>query len=152
VNHTDNQEGGVTQVPEELIPEEREEIVEQALVLVEQLYVHLPLKRAMHAVDPVQRLKLLKYRLRKLSERRFHDEMISIFMGLRDMHTLYTLPASYHDRMAVMGFRIQRFFEGEERDGEEPSYMVTQVNTELVDDPQFKPGVVVTHWNVVPVD
>jgi hypothetical protein len=147
VNHTDNQEGGVTQVPEELIPEEREEIVDQALVLVEQLYVHLPLKRAMHAVDPVQRLKLLKYRLRKLSERRFHDEMISIFMGLRDMHTLYTLPASYHDRMAVLGFRIQRFLEGAEA-----WYMVTQVNTELVDDPHFKPGVVVTHWNGAPVE
>ena len=39
--------------------EEREDIVEQALVLMEQLYVHLPLKRAMHAIDPVQRLKLL---------------------------------------------------------------------------------------------
>ena len=33
--------------------EERQRIVDQALVLIEQFYVHLPLKRAMHAVDPV---------------------------------------------------------------------------------------------------
>ena len=64
----------------ELTLEERQGIVDQALVLIEQFYVHLPLKRAMHAVDPVQRLKLLRYRLHTLSERRFHDEMISIFM------------------------------------------------------------------------
>ena len=32
--------------------------------MIEQLYVHLPLKRAMHAVDPLQRLRLLDRRLR----------------------------------------------------------------------------------------
>jgi hypothetical protein len=35
-------------------------IVDQALLLLEMFYVHLPLKRAMHAIDPVQRLRLLK--------------------------------------------------------------------------------------------
>lgn len=147
MNNTD------TQVPEDLTLGEREQVIDQALILVEQLYVHLPLKRAMHAVDPIQRLRLLKYRLRKISERRFHDEMISIFMGLRDMHTLYTLPASFQERVAVLGFRIQRFFEFE---GGEPSYMVTNVDTQIIDDPHydphFKKGVVVMHWNGVPVD
>ena len=38
-------------------------IVEQALVLLEQNYVHLPLKMAMHAVNPVQRLRLLRTQL-----------------------------------------------------------------------------------------
>ncbi len=64
----------------DLTLEELQRIVDQALVLIEQIYVHLPLERAMHAVDPVQRLKLLRYCLHTLSERRFHDEMISIFM------------------------------------------------------------------------
>ena len=45
-----------------LSTEERRRIVDQAKLLIEQLYVHLPLKRAMHAVDPVQRLKLLHRR------------------------------------------------------------------------------------------
>jgi hypothetical protein len=34
--------------------EERQLAVNQALVLLEGVYVHLPLKRAMHAVDPAQ--------------------------------------------------------------------------------------------------
>ena len=79
-------------VPIPLTSGERVQIIEQALVLVEQVYVHLPLKRAMHAVEPVQRLKLLKQRLAGLSDREFHDEMISIFTHLRDLHTNYILP------------------------------------------------------------
>src|SRR5215204_7440845 len=35
---------------------ERRLLVEQALVMLEQNYVHLPFKVAMHAVSPVQRL------------------------------------------------------------------------------------------------
>ncbi|HKG88040.1 MAG TPA: hypothetical protein VKA95_06910 [Nitrososphaeraceae archaeon] len=34
--------------------DDRKIIVEQALILLERSYVHLPLKRAMHAVDPVR--------------------------------------------------------------------------------------------------
>ena len=45
---------------------ERRLIVEQALLLLEQNYVHLPLKEAMHAVNPVQRLKLLRTQLTRL--------------------------------------------------------------------------------------
>ena len=43
--------------------DDRLAIVEQGLALMEGFYVHLPLKRAMHAVDPVQRLRLLRHRL-----------------------------------------------------------------------------------------
>src|ERR1700744_2443999 len=68
---------------------ERELIVDQAIIMIEQVYVHLPLKRAMHAVEPVQRLRLLKQRLALYDERQFHDEMIGIFTHLRDLHTNY---------------------------------------------------------------
>src|SRR4051812_11159810 len=57
-----------------LSAEDRHTLVEQALELIESLYVHLPLKRAMHAVDPVQRLRLLRARLERLqlSDAQFH--------------------------------------------------------------------------------
>ena len=42
---------------------QRMTIVQQALVLLEGNHVHLPLKVAMHAVNPVQRLRLLRARL-----------------------------------------------------------------------------------------
>jgi C-terminal processing protease CtpA/Prc len=136
------------ELPEELTTDERQQIVDQALVLIEQLYVHLPLKQAMHATDPIQRLKLLRYRLRKMSEeRQFYDEMISIFTELRDMHTQYILPEGYQGKSAVLGFRVQRFFEDCE-----PHYMVSPpVVRRLVEDECFKAGVIVTHWNGIPI-
>ena len=64
---------------------ERVVIVDQALVLMEDNYVHLPLKTAMHAVDPVQRLRLLRARLGRQTdltmdpERLFHSELSAVF-------------------------------------------------------------------------
>jgi hypothetical protein len=131
----------------ELTLEERQLIVDQALVLIEQFYVHLPLKRAMHAVDPVQRLKLLRYRLHTLSERRFHDEMISIFVELRDLHTNYFLPAPFASMTALLPLRIGEFFEDGKR-----QYLVSAVIAGHINDPHFEPGVVITHWNGTPMD
>src|SRR4051794_20262162 len=79
--------------------DDRLRIVDQALVLFEQNYVHLPLKRAMHAVDPVQRLKLVEDSLLRATdasmapELEFHRTMIEVFMSVRDLHTNYILPA-----------------------------------------------------------
>src|SRR5712692_11268381 len=54
---------------------DRLRIVEQALLLLNMNYVHLPLKRAMHAVDPIQRLKLLRFRLLEMKESEMPSEM-----------------------------------------------------------------------------
>jgi hypothetical protein len=131
-----------------LTVEERQLIIDQALILIEQFYVHLPLKRAMHAADPVQRLKLLRYRLDRMpEERRFHDEMISIFRSLRDLHTRFLLPAPFAGMTAGLPLRIEEFFEDGER-----QYLVTEVTPGFIADPQFERGVVITHWNGIPMD
>jgi hypothetical protein len=131
---------------EPLMLEERRRVVRQAQVLIEHLFVHLPLKRAMHAVDPVQRLLLLERRLETYTDRGFHDEMISIFIGLRDLHTNYILPEPYAGRVAALPFRIEAFWEGDTR-----RYLVTGVAQGL-DLAPFDVGVEVTHWNGIPVD
>jgi hypothetical protein len=41
----------------------------------------------MHAVDPVQRLRLLDNQLEVLKEREFHAALLDIFKYLRDLHT-----------------------------------------------------------------
>jgi Peptidase family S41 len=128
-----------------LSAEERQLLVDQALALIEHLYVHLPLKRAMHAVDPLQRLRLLKHRSASLSEPAFHAELISIFTRLRDLHTNYILPEPLQSLTAYLPFRIDEFFEGGEQ-----RYVVTQVKPGT-EDPTFKRGVLVTHWNGVPI-
>ena len=121
-------------------------LVDQARVLIEDLYVHLPLKRAMHAVDPVQRLKLLRHRLGGMSERRFHDELIRIFTSLRDLHTNYILPMPYQSKTAFLPFLIEEFFE----DGE--SRFIVSKTFAGFEHPTFKAGVTLRYWNGVPID
>ncbi|HPY42562.1 MAG TPA: hypothetical protein PLM98_18695, partial [Thiolinea sp.] len=43
-------------------------LVSQAKVLIEQVYAHIYLKKALYAIDPVQRLTLLQYRLENPSD------------------------------------------------------------------------------------
>jgi hypothetical protein len=131
---------------------DRRVIVDQALVLIEQNYVHLPLKAAMHAVNPVQRLRLLRARLDGLDAQTlppaadFHAEMSEIFQSLRDLHTNYLLPDPYRGRVAFLPFLVEEFFE----DGI-AQYLVTKVaqGVELGD---LRPGVLVTHWNGMPIE
>ena len=125
---------------------ERSTIVDQAEVMLQALYVHLPLKRSMHATDPVQRLKLLRFHLAELSERQFHDEMIDIFVDLRDLHTNYILPSLYATKTAFLPFLLEEFFEGGMR-----TYLVSKMLAGFTH-PTFKPGVVVTRWSGVPID
>ena len=145
--------GEVQSLPEfraaagKLTLEERKLIVKQAMVMLENIYVHLPLKRAMHAVDPLQRLRLLLLRLPGIeSESAFHTEMLSIYNHLRDLHTVYVLPEPYRSAVAVLPFRIEEFFEDGKR-----KYVVTNVSP-VVADKYFKVGIVPTHWNGIPID
>jgi hypothetical protein len=133
-----------------LTPADRRRIVEQALVLMEQNYVHLPLKKAMHAVEPLQRLRLLLHRLEETEPDRlppeveFHRELTEIFMSVRDLHTNYFLPAPFAGQVAFLPFMIADFVEGGLR-----RYLVARV--QRITHPTFVPGVEVLHWNGAPI-
>lgn len=127
--------------------EELDRIVEQAIKLLEGFYVHLPMKRAMHAVDPLQRLRLLRRRIGQLtSEMAFHHEMTDIFTSLRDLHTNYILPANLAQMVAFVPFRIEACFENDKR-----HYLVAQTAPGF-EHPTFVPGVRLTYWNGIPID
>ena len=131
---------------------ERLLLVDQALVLLEQNYVHRPLKEAMHAVRPVQRLKLLQQRIAGAREQDlphpwlFHQEMLEIFASVRDLHTNYILPAPFNSRVAFLPFLIEAYFEAGER-----RYLVSHV-VQGFDRSPFAPAVELVAWNGVPVD
>ncbi|MFY9609297.1 MAG: S41 family peptidase [Blastocatellia bacterium] len=143
---------------------DRLRIVEQALLLLNMNYVHLPLKRAMHAVDPIQRLKLLRFRLLEMkesqlpSEMQFHQRMIEIFASTRDLHTMYLLPAPFKDQVAYLPFLIEQYFERNRGERGE-KFIVSRVVTEFYQSipnagPEvlsFEPGVEVLYWNGVPI-
>lgn len=136
----------------QLTPEQRKLIAEQALILIEQNYAHLPLKRAMHSVDPVQRLRLLLQTSDQVSqdaltsEAEFHREMTEIFTSVRDLHTNYLLPAPFNRMTAFLPFMVEDYFEGGQR-----KYLVSHVTTGF-NHPTFVEGVEVIYWNGVPID
>ncbi|HEY3443808.1 MAG TPA: S41 family peptidase [Paludibaculum sp.] len=132
-----------------LTPSERETIVEQAIELLDQLYVHLPFKRARYAVDPVQRLRLIRSQLKDLEELAFHREMLQVFSGLRDAHTFYGLPEPYRSAVAFLPFRLKCF--SDPGDGGRRRFLVTQ----LIDGfrhPHFGRFAEITAWNGMPVE
>ncbi|MGH3116613.1 MAG: S41 family peptidase, partial [Gaiellales bacterium] len=124
---------------------ERGVLLDQAELLIEGVYVHLPLKRAMHAVDPLQALRLLRHRLPELSEVEFHRQLLRIFLGLRDLHTNYILPSRFAG-FAFLGIFLERCVE----DGR-TSYVVTKTFDHITGDPNLQVGVEVTHWNGTPI-
>lgn len=132
---------------DKLSPAELDLVVEQAIKLLEGFYVHLPLKRAMHAVDPLQRLRLLQRRIPQItSEIAFHHEMTDIFTSLRDLHTNYILPAHFSQMVAFLPFLVEACFENGQRE-----YIVSQTVPGF-SHPTFVPGVKLTYWNGVPID
>jgi hypothetical protein len=137
--------------------QERQRLVEQAILLLDNLYVHLPLKRAMYAVDPVRRLRLLERRLARPTEPcladdlGFHREMSDIFTSVRDLHTVYLLPKPFNRAVAFLPFQVEDYYVGDE---EERRYMISNVTEGLgwfTPPGGFEPGVEVTHWNGVPI-
>jgi hypothetical protein len=140
--------------------DERLRIVEQALLVMEMNYVHLPMKRAIHAIDPIQQLKLLRFQLAEWNASLeptvdFHRRMLSIFGSTRDLHTLYLLPQPFRDCTAYLPFLIEQYFDrGCER------FIVTRTALRDEDarclsadgrEARFERGVEVLAWNGVPI-
>ncbi len=131
---------------------QRKLLVEQALLLLEQNYVHLPLKVAMHAVNPLQRLRVTRSRMEHQNadtmepEWMFHRQMSSIFHSVRDLHTNYLLPTPFAGKIAFLPFMIEKCYD----DAGDEHYLITRTVTGYTA-PQFGAGAEVTHWNGTPI-
>lgn len=132
---------------DDLTPDERRDVIDRALFLMEEIYVHLPLKRAMHAIDPLQALKLLRRRVEALTERQFHNAMIDIFKRLRDLHTNYVLPSSYQGRFAFLPFMMEEYYD----DQGVRHYIVSRMLVGF-SHPDFVPGAEILKWSGAPID
>ena len=140
------------ETPSSLSSRERLQIIEQALVLLEENYVHLRLKEAMHAVEPIQKLKLLEHQIRQTAESElpsdldFHRQMSRIFNSLRDLHTNYLLPSPYKRLSAFVPFEVEAFWEDGQR-----KYLVSHLVSGFTAD-SFEPGVEIIYWNGIPIE
>jgi hypothetical protein len=133
----------------QLNPAGRRRLVEQALVLLEGFYVHLPQKRAMYAVEPVHRLKLLLNRLSRIAnDIALYRELIDIFTSVRDFHTRFELPPPYAGAVAYLPFMIEECYR---KPGSARQYIVSSL-VEGFAHPSLRAGVEVTHWNGIPIE
>jgi len=133
-----------------LSSEDRRLIIDQALTLLESVYVHLPFKRAMHAIDPIQRLRLLQYQYEKgidinTPDIDFHREMTRIFTSTRDLHTNYLLPYPFRDKVVFLPFLIEEYYEGDT-----PRYIVSKIFKGF-GKKGFGEGTEVLYWNGIPI-
>lgn len=144
-----------------LTAEDRRAIIDQAVLVLSELYVHRYMKHTRHAVDPVVALRQLKRRCHALPPYEFHLEILKIFKGLRDIHTSYVLPRPYSDMVAFLPFLLGAYrsdhnadAETETADGYDPALWRNVIVTGLLadfDHPHFRPGVEVLTWNGLPV-
>jgi subtilisin family serine protease/C-terminal processing protease CtpA/Prc len=139
-----------------LTQQDRILIVSQAIEMLDNFYVHRPLKEAIHAVRPIQRLRVLLRRLQQSSdipitekeELTFHNTLTEIFNSVRDLHTNYQLPRPYRDYIAYLPFEVAHYHEGDQR-----CYLVTRVMPGYqFAHPDFKPGAQLMYWSGVAIE
>jgi C-terminal processing protease CtpA/Prc len=123
-------------------------LIDTAICLLDEVYVHLPQKRARYGVDPVQQLRFLRTRVDELGQGEFRDELTTVFTSLHDRHTGYLAPEPWADRAAALPFLVERYVtDGRAR------FIVSKV----ADDwgpvpPSFEHGVEVVEWSGVPIE
>jgi Peptidase family S41 len=124
---------------------ERLQILDTLITSIAGAYAHLPAKRAAYASNPVQALTLLRRRAADLTDTEFNRAVSAIITGLRDAHTRYIGPSTLRDQVAVLPFLAEQY--GPES---RPRYLVSKINTDAVEDPEFQPGVELEAWNGAP--
>ncbi len=139
-----------------LTQQDRILIVGQAIQMLDNFYVHRPLKEAIHAVRPIQRLRVLQRRLLQESnipaneqdELAFHNTLTQVFNSVRDLHTNYQLPRPYRDFIAYLPFEVAPFYEGGVR-----RYLVTRtLPGHQFPVPDFGTGCELFYWNGMTIE
>lgn len=133
----------------------RLKLVDQALLLLEQNYVHRPLKESMYAINPVQKLRLLRERVIEATDGdledvvSFHKELSEVFLSTRDLHTNYFLPDPFASQTAYLPFLVEDYFDPDDVTHER-RFLVTRV-FDGFSQPPFGKGVELLRWNGVPI-
>ena len=128
---------------------ERSDLIDVWIYLLEGLYPHLPLKRAMYGYDAVRALEHLRSQIPALSTLAFHRELIELINRLRDKHTQCTYEP-WKGWVATLPFLVEEYGPADDR-----RYVVSKIDEDakvIEENPRFKRGVEVLLWNGVPFD
>jgi hypothetical protein len=130
--------------------ETRHAIVDQALLLFEHFYVHLPFKREIYSgnPEPAALLRQLRQAPAGASEVAFHRSMMEAFATVRDAHTSYVAPSAFRRAIAFLPFQVATIVDptGERR------FIVHRVMAGEAEDqkfghPFFGPGAEILEWS-----
>ena len=137
-------------------PKERKAIIEQAELLINHLYPHLPFKRDIYSFIPKTDL-FAKPRtaVRIPSEIAFQKEMLDAFSVVRDAHTTYGLPTPFNGALAFLPFQVETVVG---QDGVRRFLVASVMNSEPAPlehtakwapgfgHPSFGPGAILVRW------
>jgi hypothetical protein len=125
---------------------QRLDILDAWVQVLDGVYAHLPLKRALYGFDPIRAIEHLRQQVPALTDLQFHRELTSLINRLRDAHTQYSGPRSVTGAVATLPFLVEAW-----GPADDCHYVVSKVSDRrLVDDPHFEPGVTLTFWNGIP--
>ena len=125
---------------------QRLDIIDAWVQVLDGVYAHLPLKRALYGFDPIRAIEYLRQQVPTLTDLQFHRELTNLINRLRDAHTQYSGPQSIAGAVATLPFLVEAW-----GPPEDCRFVVSKVsNRRLINDPFFKPGVTLTFWNGVP--
>lgn len=128
---------------------DRLDILDSLSLLLDQIYVHLPLKRSLYGFDILRALASLRLQSTSINDVQFHRELTTLINRLRDAHTQYQGP--YEGRregvVASLPFLVEGF-----GPREDTTYLVSKIDHNEVKDRYFTEGVQITHWNGIPFD
>lgn len=126
---------------------ERLDVLDAWSQVLDGLYAHLPLKRALYGFDPIRALERLRQQVPALTDLQFHREVHGLVNRLRDAHTQYRGPEVPDASVVALPFLVEDC-----GPAERPEYLVTKIATPEVDDARFVPGVRLEYWNGIPFD
>jgi C-terminal processing protease CtpA/Prc len=126
------------------VDRDRQVLVEQALVLVEQLSVHAHTPAGAEASE---RLRALSLRATTLGDERFHAELAAIVAGLGDPCSAYLLPEPYRGRIATLPLRLAAYYDADGR----RLYVVADVRPGIEEE-ALRRGTQILRWDGEPID
>lgn len=127
--------------------EARNYLVRQLIIVIQDYYVHLPIKRAAFAIDPIQELELLlDAQAANSPELVFFQQILNIINKLKDRHTTITLPEPWTRLVAYVPIMVEKCYEKGK-----PIYIISKKLFGYVNDDIIL-GTRITHWNGTPID
>ncbi len=126
---------------------ERLSIIDALSEVLDEVYAHLPLKRALYGFDIVRALELLRQQVPIMTDLQFHRELTSLVNRLRDAHTQYRGPFAKREPVASLPFLVEAY-----GPTSRPTYVVSKVDRRSIRDRRFTAGVTIEYWNGVPFD